>query len=113
VELSFFSHLTKGDSMNLKPADDGSPPPKFLLGVIVATPNALDKIPNEEILNALSRHVRGDWGTLDAEDAGANENALQKGGRLFSAYQSIQNVKFWIITEWHRRITTVLLPEDY
>jgi hypothetical protein len=87
--------------------------PKFLLGAIVATPNALNTIPNDEIFNALSRHEQGDWGTLDAEDREANENSLLKGGRLFSAYHSIQNVKFWIITEWHRRITTVLLPEDY
>ena len=87
--------------------------PKFLLGRIVATPNALNKIPNDEILTALSRHVRGDWGTLDPEDVEANEQALLNGGRLFSSYGSKLDVKFWIITEWHRRITTVLLPEDY
>ena len=99
--------------MDQTTAGGNSTPPKFLLGQIVATPNALDKIPNDEILNALSRHERGDWGTLDAEDLESNENALKKGGRLFSAYHSIKNVKFLIITEWHRRVTTVLLPEDY
>jgi len=87
--------------------------PKFLLGSIVATPHALSKIPNDEILHALSRHVRGDWGALDPEDRDANENALLKGGRLFSAYHSVRNIKFWIITEWNRKVTTVLLPEDY
>ena len=87
--------------------------PKFLLGAIVATPNALSKIPNDEILNALSRHVRGDWGILDVEDREANENSLLKGGRLVSRYFTSQNIKFWIITEWDRKITTVLLPEDY
>lgn len=88
-------------------------PAKFLLGRIVATPNALASIPNPEILSALQRHVRGDWGTLDAEDRDANEQALRHGGRLFSAYHSTQSVKFWIITEWNRSVTTVLLPEDY
>lgn len=87
--------------------------PKFMLGAIVATPNALGKIAHDEILVALSRHVRGDWGTLDPEDVEANEQALHKGGRLFSRYITSQDVKFWIITEWHRRKTTVLLPEDY
>jgi hypothetical protein len=87
--------------------------PKFLIGSIVATPNALNNITNDEILAALSRHVRGDWGTLDPEDVEANEQALLKGGRLFSRYITGQNVKFWVITEWHRRRTTVLLPEDY
>ena len=88
-------------------------PAKFLLGRIVATPNLLASVPNLEILSALERHVRGDWGTLDAEDRDANENALKHGGRLFSAYHSTQDVKFWIITEWNRAVTTVLLPEDY
>ena len=87
--------------------------PKFSLGQLVATPNAMNNIPNDEILTALSRHVRGDWGKLDTEDWNANERALAGEGRLFSAYQSSQNVKFWIITEWDRSVTTVLLPEDY
>ena len=90
-----------------------SSPAKFLLGRIVATPNVLESVPNLEILSALERHVRGDWGTLDAEDLNANENALKHGGRLFSAYHSTKNVKFWIITEWNRSVTTVLLPQDY
>jgi hypothetical protein len=86
--------------------------PKFLFGRTVATPNALNKIPNDEILNALSRHVRGDWGILDAEDWSANERALAEGNRLLSAYDSKQGIRFWIITEWDRSVTTVLLPED-
>ena len=61
---------------------------KFSLGQMVATPNALAQIPNDEILLALSRHVRGDWGTLDKEDLESNERALQRGGRLFSSYHS-------------------------
>ena len=87
--------------------------PKFSLGQVVATPNAIETIPNEEILNALMRHVQGDWGELDSEDRISNERALKHGGRLFSAYHSIQKIKFWIITEADRSSTTILLPEDY
>lgn len=87
--------------------------PKFPLGQIVATSHALTAIHPDEILKALSRHVRGDWGTLDPEDLQSNERALQFGGRLFSSHLSSQNVKFWIITECDRSVTTVLLPEDY
>jgi hypothetical protein len=87
--------------------------PKFSLGQLVATPNALNHVPNDEILVAMSRHVRGDWGTLDAEDLQSNERALAHGGRLFSAYLSNAGVKFWVITEADRSVTTVLLPEDY
>jgi len=63
--------------------------------------------------SALQRHVRGDWGNLDDEDKQANEDALHRGSRLLSSYQTSQNVKFWIITEADRSVTTVLLPEDY
>lgn len=87
--------------------------PAFSLGHLVATPTALNQIPSDEILKALSRHVRADWGSLDQEDREANENALKYGGRLFSVYYSTQNIKFWIITECDRSATTVLLPEDY
>jgi hypothetical protein len=84
-----------------------------LLGRIVATPNALNQIPSDETFNALSRHVRGDWGELDRDDLDANENSLEHGGRLVSRYISTAGVKFWIITEWNRQRTTILLPEDY
>jgi hypothetical protein len=87
--------------------------PKFMFGRTVATPNALNQIPNDEILSALDRHVRGDWGTLDPEDRRANDRALAEGNRLLSAYDSKQGIRFWIITEWDRSVTTILLPEDY
>ena len=87
--------------------------PKFDLGHLVATPNALGVLSHDDIMVALGRHVRGDWGELDPEDRNANERALQHGGRLFSAYLSTNEVKFWIITECDRSATTVLLPEDY
>ncbi|MCW5556098.1 MAG: hypothetical protein KIS67_28575 [Verrucomicrobiae bacterium] len=87
--------------------------PCFSLGHLVATPNALAQIPDTEILASIKRHAGCDWGTLDADDLQANERALAQGGRLFSQYHSTQGVKFWIITEADRSVTTVLLPEDY
>jgi hypothetical protein len=87
--------------------------PKFCLGQIVATPNALNSVSHHEITAALRRHVRGDWGNLDAEDLHANDQALQSGQRLLSSYLTSQSIKFWIITEHDRSVTTVLLPEDY
>ena len=86
---------------------------KFPLGRLVATPNALSSIPNDEIQSALQRHVSGDWGELEEHDINENEQALLRGGRLFSSYLSRDKVKFWIITEHDRSVTTVLLPEDY
>ena len=115
VRGTFVPYTLNQKEIPMSNAPDGCAPPqpKFPLGRIVATPNALAHIPNDEILSALSRHVRGDWGEPDAEDLQANERALRSGGRLFSSYLSSQNVKFWIITECDRAVTTVLLLEDY
>lgn len=86
---------------------------KFPLGRLVATPNALEHIPNPDIMTALQRHLNGDWGDVDEHDREENELSLKEGFCLLSAYRSAKGVKFWIITEADRSATTVLLPEDY
>jgi hypothetical protein len=85
---------------------------RFPLGQTVVTAHALDLLRPDEIALGLARHVRGDWGDLCPEDMLENENALTQGGRLFSAYGQ-GATRFWIITEWDRSVTTVLLPMDY
>jgi hypothetical protein len=84
------------------------------LGSLVITPNALAALSTGDVLIALRRHSRGDWGdVLGWEDRKSNDEALKTGARLLSAYRSRKGVKFWIITEADRSSTTVLLPEDY
>ena len=85
----------------------------FSLGRFVATPNALNTIPNPEIMRALARHHFGDWGEVSKGDWKLNIQALTEGTRLFSVYRSAGGIKFWIITEADRSVTTILLPEDY
>ncbi len=53
------------------------------------------------------------YGYLPAEDVLENERALLHGGRLFSAYATRAGAKLWVITEWDRGATTLLLPEEY
>ena len=89
------------------------PPGKFPLGRIVTTPGALAIIPNEEMQSTLRRHHSGDWGELDEHDRQENERALREGSRLFSVYRTEAGVKFYIVTEHDRSVTTVLLPEEY
>lgn len=84
----------------------------FHLGRLLITPGAKATIPTYDILEALSRHQRGDWGDLDAEDKATNDYALEHGERLMSAYTS-GDTRFWIITEWDRSATTILLPDEY
>ena len=85
----------------------------FPTGELMITPNALQVVGMEQAAVALARHSRGDWGEVDAHDRKANEDALRDGTRLFSVYRSPDGRKFWIITEWDRSLTTILLPEDY
>lgn len=77
------------------------------------TPSALNTLSQHEINTALGRHLNGDWGNCSHGDAAANDQALLDGDRMFSVYHTDSGVKFWIITEADRSVTTVLLPEDY
>lgn len=63
----------------------------------------------------LNRHLTGDWGDICDEDKLSNEQALQYGERLFSAYEidAGDQKKLWIITERDRSVTTMLLPSEY
>jgi hypothetical protein len=94
---------------NRIPNSDG----KFSLGQVVATAHAARTIPSDEMMTALSRHVRGDWGDVGEDDRNENEISLKEGFRLLSVYRTETGVKFWIITEADRSVTTVLMPEDY
>ncbi len=86
---------------------------RFSLGRTMITAGAKRELTDAEVLTALGRHARGDWGDVDDEDWEANERALKEGTRLLSVYHSSGGVKFYVITEWDRSLTTVLLPEEY
>ena len=88
-------------------------PAKFPLGQLVATPNALASLHPEDVTVAVRRHAAGDWGDLDEHDRLENERSLAEGFRLFSVYRDRHGTKFYVITEWDRSVTTVLLPDDY
>jgi hypothetical protein len=87
----------------------------FALGRLVATPGALAALEEngQGCTEYLERHVQGDWGDLCDEDKQANEEAVEQGLRILSSYRLNDGTKIWIITEWNRSATTVLLPEEY
>lgn len=89
--------------------------PKFPLGQIVATPGAIEALTDsgESAAQFLHRHVNGDWGDLCEEDKQLNDEAIENGSRILSAYRTKKNVKLWIISEQDRSSTCVLLPEEY
>ena len=64
-----------------------------------------------DLARYLRRHHCGDWGEeLCAEDQQANEDALHHGTRLLSCYRTPAGDRLYIITEWDRSMTTILLP---
>lgn len=86
----------------------------------------------EDIQALLDRHTAGDWGNLDDHDRQENDNGIMfednpidpddpeqydRRQRLLSAYEITdsngQQRKIWVITEWDRSETTVLLPSEY
>lgn len=89
------------------------------LGKLIATTNfmrrAEDLGEDPELLmkTAVARHAIGDWGECCQEDSASNDEALKNGERLLSVYRMKEGEKFWVITEWDRSVTTILLPEDY
>jgi hypothetical protein len=82
---------------------------KVLLGRIVASHNVLDQDSMPDIFRALARHQSGDWGGLEEADRKANDVALVRGSRLLSAYGTAEGIRFWVITEHDRTVTTALL----
>jgi hypothetical protein len=86
---------------------------RFPLGFLVATPGALAAVQPDDLRAALSRHLRGDWGLVCADDWQANDRALVEETRLLSTYDTAGGKRFWIITEADRSTTTVLLPDEY
>ncbi|HYW58512.1 MAG TPA: hypothetical protein VE934_16280 [Polaromonas sp.] len=107
----------------LTPKERSAPKlPFFSLGQIVATPDALAAMEKFGVqpLTLLQRHISGDWGELNSLDSHQNSLALVNNERLLSSYSidggkldDPQGVRVWIITEWDRSVTTLLLPSDY
>ncbi len=85
----------------------------FALGQIVITRHAQNVLSSRDLNEALIRHLEGDWGQVCESDRQLNDSAIQDGGRIMSEYCSGNGVRFWIITEYDRSVTTILLPSDY
>jgi hypothetical protein len=89
--------------------------PLFRLGQVTATPGALEALEaaHKRPLDLLTRHITGDWGDVDSQDAAENELSIAKGYRILSAYNLPNDTRIWIITEADRSSTTLLLPDEY
>ena len=89
--------------------------PRFELGRTVATKGTSPLC--EYLVPFLHRHHCGDWGDLDPEDKAANEHALTADLRIVSKYHvkgdNGTTHPIYIITEWDRSLTTIMLASEY
>lgn len=93
--------------------------PLFNLGQTVMT-RAISALIAEErltmidIIVAMRKHVTGDWSEMSKHDAEMNREGVKPESidRIMTVL-TIRGTKIYIITEWDRSVTTVLLPEDY
>jgi hypothetical protein len=91
---------------------------RFDLGATVVTRGVADLLDEstsfaKDLQKALYRYIDCDWGDMTQEDKEANDHAVTFGDdRIFAAYE-LPETRVWIITEWDRSVTTILLPEEY
>ena len=86
----------------------------FRLGQVCATQGAIALSDNNPTLlrSLLRRHASGNWGDICDNDKQANDDATLNGERILSSY-TLNGEKIWIITEYDRSVTTLLLPSEY
>lgn len=86
----------------------------FSLGQTVITSGAKAALPDADVNKAMGKYISGDWGLLCAEDKKMNDEAVISGeDRIVAKYRSSAGDDFYIITEWDRSVTTVLLVSEY
>lgn len=62
---------------------------------------------------SFTRYANQDWGDLCDEDKAMNDHAVQySDGRIVGRYNNALG-DIYIITEWDRSLTTILLTEEY
>jgi hypothetical protein len=89
--------------------------PKTMAGEMLEVAKAI--LIKESMRTMLLRHIVGDFGDMCAEDTELQNKALTFEGtdgqeRMMSEYK-IKGIRFWVITESDRSVTTLLLPEEY
>ena len=90
---------------------------KFDLGKQVMTQGIanIHGLTIKELLDALGRYTKCDWGDIPEEDKALNDEAVRVGdGRTLAAYNTSKG-EIWIITDFgdEGNVTTMLLPEEY
>ena len=88
----------------------------FELGQITITPAAISVIARFKVPigDLLDRHEKGDYGEVSETDWRENTLALlpESVERIMSVY-NLGSEKLWIITDPDRKLTTLLIEDDF
>lgn len=68
---------------------------------------------HEEIMTAFERYIDCDWGDLGEEDKEMNDNAIKNNDDRILARYNLSFGSIYIITEYDRSATHLLLVEEY
>lgn len=85
---------------------------RFNPGTIGYTPSVVQMLSENDVADALCRHLFGDWGELDENTWESNDTAAENGGLVTSKYRASDGTKFCVVTASDRSLTTVLLSYD-
>lgn len=86
----------------------------FELGDVFITPAAMRLLvnTNQTGIELLARHQALDCPELCKSDQQLNREAIKNGDRVLTRY-TVSGVRLFIITEWDRSYTTILLADEY
>lgn len=68
---------------------------------------------NELVSILLERYCKEDWGDLGEADKALNDEAVKSGDDRILARYNLSWCSMYIITEWDRSYTTLMLVEEY
>lgn len=88
-------------------------PKRVPIGDLVVTEAADRYVTQEDVLAAITRHGRGDWGDVDDETWTSNDFAIFWKGRLRSEFSTANGERFLVMADLTRSITRVASPDDY
>ena len=74
---------------------------------------ASDYVDQDDVLAAITRHGRGDWGDVDDDLWATNDFAVHWRGRLRSEYLTPGGDRFLVVSDLTRSVTYIASPEDY
>jgi hypothetical protein len=92
----------------------------FALGEVFITETAEETLQAFKVLpeTLLSEHVTGRWRAMILEDRQACQYAIANGDRIRTSHRLHKAddyddmVMIWVVTEWDRSCTTILLPRE-